>query len=103
MKIFIVMDSDRKIHITDNIELLADFDWVRSGEHDFPGRREVVFHFEDGCENCGKPAELYHNETLGIALCEACDMLGARVIDQLNHDLVKRLLKVTGELKNDLA
>jgi hypothetical protein len=28
---------------------------------------------EDGCDNCGQVAELYHNEASGLALCEDCD------------------------------
>jgi hypothetical protein len=27
----------------------------------------------DGCDHCGRIAELYHNETTGLALCDACD------------------------------
>lgn len=29
---------------------------------------------DDGCDDCGKRAELYYNEATGLALCEACDM-----------------------------
>jgi hypothetical protein len=29
---------------------------------------------EDGCDNCGRVAELYHNEASGLAFCESCDM-----------------------------
>lgn len=28
----------------------------------------------DACEQCGRRAELFHNERLGIALCDRCDM-----------------------------
>jgi hypothetical protein len=28
---------------------------------------------KDACDNCGRVAELYHNESAGLAFCEACD------------------------------
>jgi hypothetical protein len=28
----------------------------------------------DGCDGCGKVADLFHNEATGLAFCEACDM-----------------------------
>lgn len=28
----------------------------------------------DGCDECGKVADLYHNDRLGLALCERCDI-----------------------------
>lgn len=29
----------------------------------------------DTCDNCGTLAELFHNETTGLAFCEACDLI----------------------------
>ncbi len=29
----------------------------------------------DTCEHCNRRSELYHNEALGMALCEPCDRL----------------------------
>ena len=28
----------------------------------------------DGCDRCGKHAQLYHNEATGLALCDRCDL-----------------------------
>lgn len=43
-------------------------------------------YFDSGCEECGRNAELYHNESLGCALCEECDMKQDK-LDDLNAGL----------------
>jgi hypothetical protein len=41
---------------------------------------------KNGCDNCGRLAELYHNEDTGLALCEDCDRATDR--DQPGSTLV---------------
>jgi hypothetical protein len=37
---------------------------------------------EDGCDNCGTVAELFHNEATGLALCEECDRFDLAPADE---------------------
>jgi hypothetical protein len=40
----------------------------------------------DGCDRCGKLADLFHNEASGLSLCEACD----RITDEVEAALDER-------------
>jgi hypothetical protein len=55
----------------------------------------------EACDRCGKTAELFHNESAGLALCEGCDSLQDD-LDQHQAKTVPTLVYVIeweGEIK----
>jgi hypothetical protein len=107
MKIFVCEDREGNIHIVDDVKNCpGNLNLLRFYEMTFPGKHNIVINLNvnknivevfpedeeeeillststgmnlNDCDNCGKEAELYHNERTGLAFCEFCDMEDERM------------------------